>query len=78
MKRPALDWNDPAACRDWLIGLEAVALDVIAIAEDQTRPLSERHIGRPAAIRILSETAPGLEDSIAFAKRGLFRKRRAK
>jgi hypothetical protein len=70
-KPPALNWQDPAAVRAWLDELQAVALDVIAIAEDQTRPLAQRDIGRAEAVRILVESAGGLEDSIAFARRGL-------
>jgi hypothetical protein len=67
----ALDWQDLEAARVWLTGLEAAALDVIAIAEDQTLPLARRAIGRAEALRILSQAGPVLEESIAFAKRGL-------
>jgi hypothetical protein len=67
----ALDWQDLDAARVWLDKLEAVALDVIAIAEDQTRPIARRDIGRAEAVRILVESARGMKDSIAFARRGL-------
>jgi hypothetical protein len=67
----SLDWHDVEAARTWLDKLEAVALDVIAIAEDQTLPLAQRDIGRAGALRILAEAGPGLEESIAFARRGL-------
>jgi hypothetical protein len=70
----ALDWRDVEAARTWLERLESVALDVIAVAEDQTRPLTQRDIGRAEALRILAEAGPGLEESIAFARRGLPRR----
>jgi hypothetical protein len=71
MKRDALDFSSLDDVRTWLDGVEAASLDVIAIAEDQTRPLAQREIGRVEAIRIVTEAGSALEATIAFARRGL-------
>jgi hypothetical protein len=67
----ALNWNDPAACAAWLADVAARCKDAVAVAEDQTRPLDKRRLGRVTARRLLAEAKGALQAQLRYARRGL-------
>ena len=66
-----LDWTDPAAVQRWLNDLTTLVTSALDIADDQTRPLAQRELGRAAARRDLREVGESLVASIDHARRGL-------
>ena len=66
-----LNWNDPAACRTWLLDLQSAMTDLRAAAEDQVAPIATRDLGRARAKQLISDSATNFEDKIAYALRGL-------
>lgn len=71
MSAPGLNWNDPAACAAWLADVAGRCKDAVAVAEDQTRPLGKRRLGRVIARELLAEAKGSLQAQLRFARRGL-------
>ena len=66
-----LNWNDPAACHAWLVDVAARCKDAVTVAEDQTRPLAKRRLGRASARRLLAEAKGALQAQLRYARAGL-------
>lgn len=62
-----LDWNDPAAVRAWAQDVYVQMKDAIGAAEDATRPLGRRELGRRAARRIITQVDVKLSSAFQFA-----------
>lgn len=62
-----LDFTDPAAVAAWGADLATQLADLVAAAEDATRPLGERELGRRAARRAITESADKLRGALAYA-----------
>jgi hypothetical protein len=68
-----LDFRSPAALRAWLGDLATQIEDVVAAAEDATRPPGRRLLGRAMARRTIleMETRRVLRQLVRAAQRGL-------
>ena len=67
----ALSFADPAAVRAWLADLQSQIDDLHAAAEDATRPLARRALGRPTARAAIQDAYRALGEAMGFAERGL-------
>lgn len=63
----ALDFTDSAAVRAWLADLRTQIDDALAAAEDATRPLGQRELGRRAARRSIREAERAIGQLFAVA-----------
>lgn len=67
---PALDLTSPAAVRAWLADLRTQVDDLHAAAEDATRPLGRRALGRPTARAIVRDARHAIVQLLATAEEG--------
>ena len=70
-KRPAsLDFNPPLKSPAWFQLLQESYRDVAAVAEDQTRPPSQRALGRRGAREQLRSAAETIDRMLTAALQG--------
>ena len=68
---PALNWNDPVACRAWLLDLQQHVGDLRAIAEEQNRRRRRRMFSRAGAREQIKNAVGSLKSAMRYARRGL-------
>jgi len=68
---PALDWKDPHSAADWFNGLSTHVEDLLDLADDATRPVSLRRLGRVLHREELAELRGVLTRALDSARRGL-------
>jgi hypothetical protein len=66
----ALDLSDRAAVRAWLADLRTQVDDLFAAAEDATRPLGRRALGRPTARAAIRDAKRAIDQLAALAEEG--------
>ena len=66
----ALDLTNPVAVRAWLADLRTQVDDLHAAAEDATRPLARRALGRPTARTAIQEAHGAIGHLLSAAERG--------
>lgn len=66
--RPALDLTTPAALRAWLAAQRTQIADLYAAAEDATRPLARRALGRPTARAAIHQAHRALQQLLTAAE----------
>jgi len=62
-----LDFTDRAAVAAWGADVATQLADLFAAAEDATRPLGARELGRRAARRAISKSAEKIRCALAYA-----------
>jgi hypothetical protein len=62
-----LDFTDRAAVAAWGADVATQLADLVAAAEDATRPLGARELGRRAARRAITESAEKLRGALVYA-----------
>ena len=67
----ALDLSDRSAVRAWLADLSTQVDDLHAAAEDATRPLGRRALGRPTARAAIEDAGRAIGHLLAAAERGV-------
>ncbi len=65
-----LDFTDPEALREWLRALDCNFHDLLAAADDATRPLGRRELGRVLARSKVLEARRSMRSLIEAAERG--------
>jgi hypothetical protein len=67
---PPLDFTDPKGLRDWLRSLDSNFHDLLAAADDATRPPARRELGRATARANILEARRAMRGLLEAATRG--------